>query len=110
MEKQRKHEDVQKRLSIPFFRNWLLSISKMDNATLGAFLKCCIGFCETGVTPTWIKDHEDNLAISMMFENFKVAEEENYRKWLLRCQRNKENRHKGTTTTGNESEGQDIKG
>ena len=88
----RQIEYTQKRQTIPFYRNWLLSAAMLPDADLGMLLKTCIGYMESGRVPEEITK-SDNIAIRMTFENFRVADDVNYKKFIARCQQNKRNRN-----------------
>lgn len=93
-EKTRKQEYVQKRQQIKFYRNWLLSVAMLPNEQLGALIKCVIGYCETGRTPDEIE--KADIGSKLMFQNFKVAEDANFKKFVNQCRVNQINQAKRT--------------
>lgn len=64
----------------------------LPNEDLGMLLKCAVGYMETGRVPEEITN-SDNLAIKLLFENFRVADDVNFKKFIARCETNKKNRN-----------------
>ncbi len=88
----RSREYTEKRQTIPFYRNWLLSATMLPEKDLGKLIKCVTGYLETGERPKELEDC-NNLAVRLCFENFVVADDQNFKKFIARCETNKKNRN-----------------
>ena len=100
----RNREYVEKRQTIPLYRNWLLSAAMLSEKELGILIKCIVGYMETGEKPKEVEQC-NNIGIRLMFENFTISDDANFKKFIAQCERNKKNRnsHKDEETP-NDSE------
>lgn len=100
----RNRDYVEKRQQIIFYRNWLRSAVMLPEEELGVLIKSIVGYVETGEKPQEIEQC-NNLAVKMCFENFTVADDANFKKFVARCETNKKNRNaQNTEDTPNDSD------
>ena len=87
-------EEVAKRKSIIFFRNWLEMVMNLPDDKKGELLELCYRYTQTGVIPEELNTND--LAIKMCFDNFRVAEDQNWKEWQQSCRQRRINRNIGT--------------
>lgn len=87
-------DEVAKRKSIIFFRNWLEMVMNLPHEKIGELLELCYRYTQTGVIPEDLNTND--LAIKMCFDNFRVAEDQNWKEWQQSCRQRRINRNIGT--------------
>lgn len=95
MAQKRQAEDVCKRKSIPFFTNFLDMIMMLPNEQLGELIRLCYQYTKTGETPEELTSITD-MGVLMGFQNFKLAEDANFKEWQAAVKQRKINRNVGT--------------
>lgn len=68
-----------------------MSVTMLPDDKLGGLFKAVVEYTQTGITPDFIKNCDD-VGIQMIFENFCIADDENFKKFKLRCIQNSKNR------------------
>lgn len=92
-EMNRRKEEVAKRKSIIFYTNWLEMIMNLPHDKIGDLLELCYRYTQTGDIPEDLKTND--LAVKMCFDNFRVAEDANWKEWQQSCRQRRINRNVG---------------